>query len=187
MSPAPVSNAMWLDFEILDGYRAEIIQEELVVTPAPSFGHTRLQLKLYDIFKPRVPDGYEFLFGCEWKFVERGIVAMAPIPDLLVIPRGIECIDDPPLLAGEVLSPSDFQRLSDGQGLRRIEGKRLDYARFGLVDYLEIDLTTKVPTAVRYELQGGELVEVDRAEGDKCLTADRPFIYELVPAELVKV
>jgi hypothetical protein len=47
-------------------------------------------------------------------------------------------------------------------------------------------LDAAVPTAIRYELHDGVLLEVDRAEGDKRLTADRPFPYELVPADLVE-
>jgi hypothetical protein len=38
---------------------------------------------------------------------------------------------------------------------------------------------------IRYEPREGVMVEVDRAEGDKALVADRPFTYELVPSALL--
>ena len=107
----------------------------------------------------------------------------SPEPDLVVVPRDIDRVTEPPLWAVEVLSPSDRRRLQ--RGPTRIEGKHLDYATYGIADYLEVDLAAGRPVVIRYERHNGVLVEVDRAEGDKRLVADRPFAYEVVPARLL--
>jgi Uma2 family endonuclease len=179
-----VTEEEWNEFEPPGPYRAEIIRGELVVTPAPATPHGRVQRTLTGAFHRLVPGELEVFVGQEWRLVVKGMVAMAPVPDLIVVPLGTDQVVGAPLLAVEILSRSDRRRLESG--VRRIEGKRSDYAAHGLADYLEIDLTTAVPTAIRYELHDGVLVEVDRAEGDKRLTAARPFAYELVPAELIR-
>jgi Uma2 family endonuclease len=179
-----VTEEYWDEFEPPEAYRAEIIRGELVLTPAPSYPHARAQSRLFLLIHAAAPADLEALVVLEWRHTERGHVAMAPQSDVVVVQRGQNDLTERPVLWVEVLSPSDRRRLESG--VRRIEGKRLDFAEQGLADYLEIDLNAAVPTAIRYELHDGALVEVDRAEGDKRLAADRPFAYELVPAELVE-
>ena len=110
---------------------------------------------------------------------------MAPQPDLVVIPRTERgsSLERAPLLAVEILSPSDHQLLAGG--MTRRQGKVSDYAANGLEDYLEIDLTTPAPVATRYELRQGVLVPVDRAQGTTVLKAARPFVYEFAPSALL--
>jgi hypothetical protein len=69
--------------------------------------------------------------------------------------------------------------------MTRREGKLLDYAQYGLADYLEVDVTADPVVAVRYELVAGVLTEVGRAVGDEVLPARRPFAYEFRPVDLV--
>ena len=175
----------WDAFEVPEGYRAEIIQGQLDVTPGVSIGHGRAQVSLAALFHRTIPTGYVSVFGIEWRFEERGYVAMAPIPDLMVIQRSLEgtFIDHAPLLAVEVLSPSDSNLL--GNGMTRREGKLADYGEHGLADFLEVDVTVSPVVAVRYELDGQRLLEVDRVVGTDLLQAVRPFDYEFCPQGLV--
>jgi Uma2 family endonuclease len=181
----PITFDEWEKVTVPESYRAEIVQTELIVSPAPSYDHGRIQKRLLLILHPLVPDDYEVLFNMEWQYGARGLLAGAPQPDVIVTPKGIDRLTVAPLFAVEVLSDSDRDRFEAVSGLTRIEGKRLDYAKNGLMDYVEVDLATHRPVVIRYENHDGVLVEVDRAEGDKRLVADRPFSYELIPARLL--
>lgn len=171
----------WESFEVPDGYRAEIIGGELVVTPAPDTVHRRAQGELFVALRGAVPVDWEVLFEPEWRLERGGVVAMAPQPDLLVVHR-YEPHEYGPLLAVEVLSPSDRRRIDDGRTRR--EAKMDDYAAAGLNDYLEVDPTTDDVTVVRYESHDGRLVEADRSVGQELLVSQRPFLYRITPVSL---
>lgn len=181
----PVLAGDWDSLSVPEGYRAEIIRGELVVTPAASVDHGRVQVRLAVILASLAPPDYEPISGVEWRLDAGGVVAMAPQPDLMVVPRSARglSIDRPPLLAVEILSPSDSQRLANG--MTRREGKLADYAVNGLADYLEIDLVTPGPVATRYELRDGVLVPTGIAGGTTLLLATRPFVYEFAPSALL--
>jgi len=182
----PVRVADWEALAVPEGYRAEIIRGELVVTPGTDLDHGRAQSRLTVLLAAAAPSSFEPVSGIEWRLDVGGVVAMAPQPDIMVVPRSVKgpAILLAPLLAVEVLSPSDLShRLANG--MTRREGKLADYAANRLEDYLEIDLTAATPVAVRYELRSDTLVEVDRADGTAALRAVRPFAYEFRPAELV--
>jgi Uma2 family endonuclease len=185
----PVLMVPTYDWDVVDvpsTYRAEVIQGEIVVTPAPALPHAYVQAALYDVLRPLVPAGYRSLLQAEWRIDKSRRVASAPQPDLVIIPQTVlDKIVDPPLLCVEVLSPSDRKPLEVHADLSRIEGKRIDYGANGLLDYLEVELDTGRPVVVRYEPRGGVMVEVDRAERDKALVSDRPFPYEIVPSALL--
>lgn len=181
----PVTSTDWDALSVPEGYRAEIIRGELVVTPAGSVDHGRAQVRLAVLLASLVPADHEPVSGVEWRLDSAGIVAMAPQPDLMVIPRSARgpSVDRPPLLAVEILSSSDRQLLAGG--MTRRDGKLADYAANGLEDYLEIELTTPVPVATRYELRDGVLVPAGTAQGATVLRAARPFAYELAPSALL--
>ena len=169
-----------------EGYRAEVVRGELVVTPAASVDHGRAQIRLAVVLAAVVPAGFEPVSGVEWRLDVGRVVAMAPQPDLMVVPRSARgaAITHPPLLAVEIRSPSDDHLLA--AGMTRREGKLLDYAANGLVDFLELDLTAPGPVATRYELRDGALVAVDTVAGPSVLRADRPFAYAFSPQSLVE-
>jgi hypothetical protein len=88
----------------------------------------------------------------------------------------------PPLLAVEVLSPSDHKTLA--QGISRIEGKRRDHAANGLRHHLEVERVAGECTIRRYELHDGRLEVTEVVEGDKPLVATVPYDYEVRPSRL---
>ena len=183
----PVRVADWEAFSVPEGYRAEIVQGELVVTPGTDVSHGKAQNILVALLARLIPAGYASVSGVEWRLERGGMVAMAPQPDLMVVPRSATgpAVTAAPLLAVEVLSPSDFtHRLASG--MNRREGKLVDYAVNGLSDYLEVDLTADTPVAIRYELRDGVLVEVARAVGTAVLKSNRPFPYRFRPTDLVQ-
>lgn len=182
----PVSASDWDTLSVPEGYRAEVIRGELVVTPGASVDHGRAQSRLAVMLASMAPPDHEPVSGVEWRLDAGGMVAMAPQPDLMVIPRSARgpSVDGPPMLAVEILSPSDRQLLTSG--MTRREGKLLDYAANGLEDYLEIDLTTPGPVATRYELREGVLVPTGIAQGTTVLQVVRPFAYEFAPSALLE-
>jgi Uma2 family endonuclease len=181
----PISARTWQTFEVPEGYRAEIIRGELVVTPAPGIGHQHVVIRLGHLLDVAAPDDYIATAAVEWELDVSGAVAMAPQPDILVVERSnAKRIERAPLLAVEILSPSDFHRL-DRSDLTRIEGKRLDYAANGLADYVEVDLTGNEPVLRRYELVDGVLVVGDTVTGSDTLIVTRPFRYSVRPIDLV--
>jgi Uma2 family endonuclease len=186
-SAPPVPSAWWDRFEPPEGYRAEVIRGELVVTPAPTNEHQHVVMQvgimLWAAIRATVPSEYVILPGAAWRLDARGLVAQAPEPDLVVRRRERgRHQDEPPVLAIEVVSPSDGYRLSDG--LTRIEGKRADYAAHGLNDYVELEPHGGGYTARRYELVGATLVVADVVGVGDTLVAGRPFPYEVSLAGL---
>lgn len=173
----------WDAFEPPEGLRAEIVGGELVLTPSPGATHAFVATKLTVLLQAAVPDGLIVAQNLEWRTARSGRVASAPIPDLVVVPTGIEALTDPPLLAVEILSNSDRQRHATGQ--TRIEVKREDYAAAGLQHYLEVDSTGAGVTMVtRFVLDRGRLEAVESAIGDEILSVDTPFLYRIKPAAL---
>jgi Uma2 family endonuclease len=180
----PISIEEWRALVEPENYRLEVIRGELVLSPSPSRPHQIVCANLFRLLDPLIPPDWRLLWHQEWTFTERGVVAMGPQPDLIVVPADSESFEDLPLLTVEVRSPSDHRKL-EYSDLTRIEGKRVDYATYGGLDHLEIDLATGRPVVIRYEPRHGVMVEVDRAEGDKTLVSDRPFRYEVTPSALL--
>jgi Uma2 family endonuclease len=177
----------WRSVKVPEGWKAELIGGELVVTPAPTMGHAIIAALLAAALqRGEVPDGYIVLpIPVEWEITSSPLVLTAtPQPDLVVVERADgKRLCRPPLLAAEVLSPSDRSMLSQS-GLTRIEAKRRDYAVGGLADYLEIDRVDDMLLVRRYELHDGELRVVDSATGEERLVAHRPFEYSIRAIDL---
>ncbi len=68
----------WERLELPEGYTAEVIRGELVVSPLAARPHGRALSRLVAAFSSDVPEGYEAMAGSEWRLDVRGIVAMAP-------------------------------------------------------------------------------------------------------------
>ncbi|MEI2778192.1 MAG: Uma2 family endonuclease [Tetrasphaera sp.] len=158
-----------------DGYRHEIIDGVLIMTPSPSFGHQGMVGELHLALRAACPPGL--------------VVLMAPFdvalddisvlePDLLVAPRAEFTDKDlpgPPLLAIEVLSPST-QRVDRTRKLPR-------FARAGCPSFWLAD--PREPSLTAYELVGGDYEQVAHVVGDQAWTARQPFEVTLSPARLI--
>lgn len=150
-----ISVGDWDRLEVPEGYRAEVIAGELVVSPSAPPRHGAVLVVIASVLAAAAPPGLVVLADTEWHIAPGGFVAAAPRPDVIVV--ATEDIADAtkltstPVLAVEILSQSDFHLLERADG-PRIEAQRDDYARNGLRQYLEVSVTPdKVVRADRYE------------------------------------
>ena len=186
---AGISVGDWDRLEVPEGYRAEIIAGELVVSPSAPPRHGAAQAVLTALLVAAVPPGLVVLVDTQWQVSQSGLVATAPRPDILVVEAaaiaGDTRLTSTPVLAVEILSQSDSHLLERG-GRPRIEAKRDDYARNGLGHFLEVSMTPdKVVRVDRYELRQGRLDVVATAMGPSTLEAHEPFPYRIPPQALL--
>lgn len=159
-----------------DGRRYELIDGELLVSPAPGLRHQTVGLRLYRLLDDACPDE---LYVLAAPFAVQTDVSNEVQPDVLVA-RFDELTDKnlpaAPVLAVEVLSPSG--RLID------LNLKRAAYQRMGTPSYWVLD--PDVPDLLVLELDDdGEYQEMARVTGDDVFEAHRPFNVRIVPNELL--
>jgi len=159
-----------------DGYRYELVDGELLVTPSPNKAHQRAVTNLTALLVRAAPTTMETLVGpVDW-YVRP---TTAFVPDLVVVRRDARAdpqrVLDPPVLAVEVLSPSTRHR-DVGLKLRAYEDAGLGW--YWVVDPLEPRLTV-------HRLVDGRFVEQATVTGDERYAADEPFGVEVTPAALV--
>lgn len=159
-----------------DGRRYELIDGELLVSPAPGSRHQMMALRLWRLLDDTCPDE---LIAFAAPFAVRTDASNEVQPDLLVA-RFEELTDKnlpaAPVLAVEVLSPSG--RLID------LNLKRAAYERMGTPSYWVLD--PEVPDLLVLELDtAGTYQEVARVAGDEPFDACRPFPVRVVPAVLL--
>lgn len=159
-----------------DGRRYELIDGELLVSPAPGLRHQTVALRLYRLLDDACPDD---LYVLAAPFAVRTDVSNEVQPDVLVA-RFDDLTDrnlpTAPVLAVEVLSTSG--RLID------LNLKRAAYQRIGTPSYWVLD--PDVPDLLVYELDAdGQYQEVARVAGDEAFDARTPFAARVVPAELL--
>lgn len=179
---SPGIPAWWWD-EFTDplGYRAEVVQGELVLSPSPGRAHQRAVAKLGTILQGSCPEGFEVLPDIEWRLDRGGVVAQAPRPDLVVVRKVDGPIADVPLLAVEIVSRSDHRPLEHSR-LTRLEGKQLDYAQNGLKHLVVV--STNGPWVQLLTPAPGGWAEVASAERDELFSVTEPFAISLRPQEL---
>jgi Uma2 family endonuclease len=158
-----------------DGYRRELIDGVLIVTPSPGYDHQSVSGHLFLAMAHACPAELKVLYA-------PFDVALADdtvlIPDLLVARRDSftrKNLPTAPLLAIEILSPST----------RRID-LTLKWARFeaaGCPSYWVVDPLE--PSLTAWELRDGSYVEVARVRGDEPFDATLPFPVRIVPAQLL--
>ncbi|MGH3511666.1 MAG: Uma2 family endonuclease [Pseudonocardiaceae bacterium] len=159
-----------------DGRRYELIDGELLVSPAPGLRHQTVGLRLYRLLDDVCPDE---LYVLAAPFAVQTDVSNEVQPDVLVA-RFDELTDKnlpaAPVLAVEVLSPSG--RLID------LNLKRAAYQRMGTPSYWVLD--PDVPDLLVLELDDdGQYQEMARVTGDDVFEARRPFNARIVPNELL--
>lgn len=162
-----------------DGNRYEIIDGELLVSPAPRTRHQRASARLTALL----------LAACDAE-PDRSLQALAaPFdvvladdtviqPDLLVAPTSAfteKDLPSAPLLAVEILSPST--RLVD------LNVKKDRLQRAGAAHYWVID--PDEPSITAWTLRDGRYVESGRAVGDATLHISAPLTLEITPTALL--
>jgi Uma2 family endonuclease len=162
-----------------DGLRYELVDGELLVTPAPNTIHQLVVTRLVLLLVAAAPATHQALVGpVDW-YVRADTYFE---PDLVVVGRADlfggdgRRLTTPPLLAVEVLSPSTAAR-DEGLKLRAYEDARL--AAYWVVDPVEVRLTVR-------RLVDGRFGDVATATGDERLAVDDPFPVEVAPGALVR-
>jgi Uma2 family endonuclease len=160
-----------------DGRRYELIDGELLVSPAPGWAHQEAAYTLYMILRRACPADLRVIGA---PFAVRPDTLNEVQPDVLVAryadltQRGLARA---PVLAVEVISPTS--RLHDASL------KKAFYARLGAASFWLVDPSPDKPSLTVFELSGGGYQEVVHVAGDEAWTATRPFPVRLTPAELV--
>lgn len=153
-----------------DGYRYELIEGSLHVSPSPKPRHQRALFNLAKVLDAACPSPMTvWIAPLDIVFTSDTVLQ----PDVLVLPGDVpddERVGIVPSLAAEVLSPST--RSYD------LVLKRHVYRQHGVGTYLVID--SQAPSITAF-VGDDEL----RAEGDEALELAQPFPVRLVPAELV--
>lgn len=160
-----------------DGYRREIIEGCLIVTPAPNYAHQRAQLRLGAILlAAETRDARVVTAPFDWKHPDGGSVE----PDLVVmrladvVPKGPLGPSATPLLVVEVLSPS--RPLLD-TALKRALYERLGVPAYWMVDPIE-------PSIVALRLAGDRYQVEAEIAGEEEFVTEWPFPVRFRPAEL---
>lgn len=159
-----------------DGHRRELVDGQLLVTPAPIPLHQLCVVRLYEHLAAAAPSDHIVLVApVDWKISDLSVVE----PDLVV--TRVDDLDGAylsatPLLVVEVLSPST--RLTD------LGTKRMLYERSGVGDYWIVD--PDVPRLTALRLDGGAYREVATVDGDEQYDADAPLDVRIRPNDLVR-
>jgi Uma2 family endonuclease len=160
-----------------DGNRYELINGQLHVSAAPRPMHQLASSRLFTKLAGTLPALVEVLAApIAWRIDGRTEVQ----PDLIVVPRTAirpadTYLDDPPLLAVEILSPST--RAYD------LGTKLLTYNDAGLDAYWIID--PDQPAITEHRRVGGTLTDVQTITNGDTFATDTPYPITLRPADLV--
>ncbi|MCI2416337.1 Uma2 family endonuclease [Saccharopolyspora sp. K220] len=161
-----------------DGRRYELVDGELVVSPAPGWPHQEALGELFVRLRRASPPEFRVLPA---PFAVRQDIFTELLPDVLVARYAdltLQNLLKAPVLAVEVASPSS--RLNDAS-LRKAAHARLGTQHFWLVDP-DLD----VPTVTAWELVGGsDYQRVARVVDDEIFQPQRPFPVRFSPVELV--
>jgi len=158
-----------------DGYRHELLDGVLLMTPSPVTRHQDIVARLLILLTGHAPRSVKVMIAPY--DVVLGVRTVLE-PDVVVARRDDitdKFLPGPPLLAVEVLSPST--RLFDlGRKLQLLE-------EAGCPSYWVVDPAG--PELTAWELRGGRYVEIARVSPDEEWTAELPFAVTISPAALL--
>ncbi|MGL5928265.1 MAG: Uma2 family endonuclease [Dermatophilaceae bacterium] len=158
-----------------DGSRHELIDGALVVTPAPRVRHQWVLGELVATLRAACPGQLKVLSAPLDVVLATDTVMQ---PDVLVAPRTAltgRDLDEAPLLAVEVLSPST-QTIDRTLKLARYE--RAGTPAYWIVDPVEPRLTA-------HELRDGRYAVVADVAAEEAATLTVPFDVAVIPARLL--
>ncbi|MCL5447101.1 MAG: Uma2 family endonuclease [Actinobacteria bacterium] len=160
-----------------DGYRREVIEGRLIVTPSPIGEHQGAAYQLVLLLEHHRPAGFRVMIApYDWRPASGDSLQ----PDLMVIreegynPKGFQLAT--PLLVVEILSPSTM--IYD-QTEKRRRYETLEVPSYWIVD-------PAAPSLIALQLQDGCYVEVAQVTGSETYEADLPYPVTVVPADLVR-
>ena len=188
----------WDDLEALpeDGFRWELVDGQLLVTPSPAGRHQCAVAQLHLVLHAACPDDFLVtLAPYDW-VVSRATVF---VPDLMVVRRDDFDPDGPftgtPLLVVEVRSPSTA---ATDRTLKRQQYEQHGASAYWLVDpggpagggLGGADSTSggvppRVPSLTALRLREGAYAEAASVAGDEPYEANFPFPVTVVPSRLV--
>jgi Uma2 family endonuclease len=181
----------WDDLQAMpeDGFRWELVDGQLLVTPGPRPRHQVVVLQLAERLLVACPGDLQLLLSpCDWVIDPTTVFQ----PDLMVVRKDQLDLDEPftgtPLLVVEVRSPSTA---ATDETL-----KRQQYEQHGAAAYWLIDPgrpgggaaweTVRVPSLTVLRLRDGVYVEEASVSGDDAHDANFPFPVTVVPSRLVE-
>ncbi|MGH9187152.1 MAG: Uma2 family endonuclease [Acidimicrobiales bacterium] len=158
-----------------DGLRYELVDGELLVTPAPNTLHQRIVVNLVLLLHGVIDAGLEVLPApVDWYIDQHTYFE----PDVLVVRRSDESerrLEGTPVLAVEILSPTTRRR---DLGL-----KKRAYEDAGLPWYWVVD--PEAPSVSAFRLADGRYREEATVAGDEVYETHDPFAVRVVPSDLV--
>jgi Uma2 family endonuclease len=158
-----------------DGRRYELLDGQLLVSPAPVVKHQVLVREVAWLLRSACPLGLDVLFApVDWQPDHTTSLE----PDVLVV-RGLDLeaknVSAGLELAVEVLSPSTRRR--------DLVDKRAKYESAGVASYWAVD--PDQPSVQAWDLVDGRYRSAGRAEGDQELKLEMPFQVSLIPTNLL--
>ncbi|MCI0686403.1 MAG: Uma2 family endonuclease [Sporichthyaceae bacterium] len=160
-----------------DGHRYELLDGNLIVTPAPAWSHQEVALSLAVLLRQACPADLRVVIA---PFAVQLADDTELQPDVLVAryddltPKNLPTA---PVLAIEVASPST--RLID----RNL--KLAAFERFGAASFWLVDASSSDPMVTVFDLVDGKYEQLAEITGDQELTVTRPFPIRLRPSDLV--
>lgn len=170
---------------IPDGYRTEIIEGSLVVSPTPSYRHARIIRSIERLLDRNGPEGLESL---QWVTVEIPQDEDRFVPDLSVLPTAV--------VDGDAWDGPDWLRSADDLELAvevvsrssvryDWEAKTAGYARAAVPYYLVVD-PLKCEIALFSDPVEGVYRTVERAVPGAAVRLGEPFGFEVEAAALLQ-
>jgi Uma2 family endonuclease len=158
-----------------DGFRYELFDGVLVVSPSPFMPHQRAARALFRLLDQACPAELEVFFA---PFDYQPTRKRSFQPDLLVVRRTDlreeEALTLPPVLTVEILSKGS-------RSLDRVF-KREMYATSSVDNYWTFD--PRKLDFVALERHGTRYAEVARATGDERIVVDKPYRVEICPTDI---
>ncbi len=172
----------WRELDVPEGWRAEIIEERIVMTPPPGHGHNMIADQVHRALVHVVPKNRAIF---QTAGVAIPLRSSLFIPDLVVVPRDVVPGDDDPapIAAGDALLAVEITSKSNADTDRKT--KLWSYAHASVPLYLLIDRFAEGAPAIELNStpENGVYQESHRVPFGKPITLPEPFDFTLDTAE----